>query len=422
MSTPAAVVHPPAVIPDRRLLLILSALMSFGSLSVDIYLPALPTIGRELHADTATLNLTLSTFLIGFSLGQLLWGPISDRVGRRLPIAIGLVLFAAGSIGCAMAGTIEHLLVWRAIQALGACAAPVLARAMVRDLYAREHAARMLSTLILVMAIAPLIGPIVGGQILLHASWRAIFWMLAVLGMLATAALVLLPETLPPSRRAVEPLSHTLKGYALCARDPALLGYAVSGGFFYAGVSAFVVGSPFAYIEYYGVSAQGYGWLFAINIAGMMVANSLNAKLMSRFGSARLFRAGVRILAFSGVWLILESHFGWGGLPGLVVPIVVFMSMNGLIVANSVAGALAGFPERAGTASSFLGALHFGSGIVSAWVVGALSTGTPSAMAWVMGVSGMASLAAAMIARRRVRALESALAADATGRGARLPS
>jgi DHA1 family bicyclomycin/chloramphenicol resistance-like MFS transporter len=236
-----------------------------------------------------------------------------------------------------------------------------------------------------------------------------------VFGVLAFASLAFLPETLPQARRAVEPLSHTLRGYSVLIRDPALLGYGLSGGFFYAGVYAFLIGSPYAYIEYYGVSPQSYGLLFALNVLGIMAVNSTNRQLLSRFGSERLFRAGVRILGVSGVVLAIDSHFELGGLVGLVIPIVVFMSMNGLIVANSVAGALSGFPERAGTASSLIGVMHYGAGIVSAALVGWLSNGTPSAMAWVMGVAGVGSFATAMASRYRVRTNAAAVEASRVG-------
>src|SRR3954464_5875488 len=172
-----------------RVLAILSALMGFASISTDLYLPAMPAMGRALGADAGTVELTVSGYLIGFSLGQLLWGPIGDRYGRRGPVAIGLVLFVIGSAGCALAGSAAGMIGWRGVQAVGACAGVVLARAMVRDLYAGERAAQMLSTLMTVMAVAPLLGPILGGQILAVAGWRAIFWTLVGVGVVTLAAL-----------------------------------------------------------------------------------------------------------------------------------------------------------------------------------------------------------------------------------------
>ncbi|WP_244539080.1 Bcr/CflA family multidrug efflux MFS transporter [Pseudomonas aeruginosa] len=385
---------------ELRLLLILSALMSFASVSTDMYLPALPTIGRALHTSEASIELTFSAFLVGFSLGQLLWGPISDRYGRRLPIAVGLVLFTIGSVGCALSATVTQMMAWRVVQALGACVGPVLSRAMVRDLYGREQSARMLSTLILIMGVAPLVGPLLGGQILAFWSWQGIFWTLAGVGVLTLASLLALPESLPPSRRSAMPLRHTFASYWELLGDVRLMGYALSGGFFYAGAYAFIVGTPFVYIEYYHVSPQAYGWLFGLNILGMMVANLVNRRLLTHFGSERLFHIGTRILAVTGVVLAINARFGWGGLPGLVVPIFLYMSMNGLIVANSVAGALSAFPHKAGSASSLLGAMHYGSGILTAAMLGWFSDGTPWTMAWIMGLTGLGSLATSLISTR----------------------
>lgn len=402
MSADAAGPRPPQTSAraggELRLLLILSALMSFASISTDMYLPALPTIARALQTSSASIELTFSAFLIGFSLGQLLWGPLSDRYGRRRPIAVGLLLFSVGSAGCALSLSVEQMMGWRIVQALGACVGPVLSRAMVRDLYGREDAARMLSTLILIMGVAPLLGPLLGGQILVFWSWQGIFWTLTAVGVLTLFSLLALPESLPPARRSHTPLRHTLAGYLALFGDVRLMGYALSGGFFYAGAYAFIVGTPFAYIEYYRVSPQAYGWLFALNIAGMMLTNYINARLLRRVGSERLFRLGTWILAVSGGVLVVNARFAWGGLPGLLVPLFFYMSMNGLIVANSVAGALAAFPHKAGSASSLLGALHYGSGIFSAALVGRCADGTPWPMAWIMGAAGLGSLLTSLAA------------------------
>ena len=183
-----------------RVLAVLSTLMGFASISTDLYLPAMPAMSRALSADAGTVEWTISGYLIGFSLGQLLWGPIGDRHGRRAPVAIGLLLFVIGSAGCALAGSAWAMIGWRVVQAVGACAGVVLARAMVRDLYESYRAAQMLSTLMTVMAIAPLLGPILGGQILAFAGWRAIFWTLVGIGLATLAALFTLPETLPRER------------------------------------------------------------------------------------------------------------------------------------------------------------------------------------------------------------------------------
>ena len=382
---------------DLRVLVILSALMSFSSISTDMYLPALPTLVDELHTDIGLVELTISTFLIGFSIGQLFWGPISDRLGRRLPIAAGLLLFIVGSIGCATSASIGQMLGWRVVQAVGACAGPVLARAMVRDLYPRERSAQMLSILILMMAIAPLLGPLLGGQVLTVWSWRAIFWMLAIAGLLALIALWALPETLVSSHRSRAPLGSTLRSYLSLARDPRLIVYAVSGGFYYGGCYAFIAGTPFAYIDYYQVSPRVFGLLFGVNIVGLMVVNLINTRLVMRLGSERIFRLGTWIAALSGIALAVNAKFGWGGVAGLAIPIFCFMSVSGFIVANSVASALAAFPKQAGAASSLVGAMHYGSGVLSAAMLGWFADGTPWTMGWIVAAAGVGCLATALL-------------------------
>lgn len=374
-----------------RLLGILSLLMGFASISTDLYLPALPTMAATLGADPGTLELTISGYLIGFCLGQLFWGPIGDRYGRRAPIAVGLVLFVIGSAGCALAGSAPAMIGWRVVQAIGACASVVLARAMVRDLYTGNRAAQMLSTLMTVMAIAPLLGPILGGQILVWLGWRAIFWTLVAIGIVTLGLLQVLPETLPTERRAALRLGRALRHYADLLRERRLLGYAGAGAFFYGGLFAYIAGTPFAYIDYYHVPPQAYGLLFATAMLGIMGTNLVNSRLVTRFGSDRLLRWGSAMAACSGVALAIAAGTGLGGLWGLVVPLFLFVSMNGFIIANSIAGALSSFPDRAGAVSALVGSVQYGSGIVSSALVGLFADGTPWSMGWVIGLCGLGS-------------------------------
>jgi DHA1 family bicyclomycin/chloramphenicol resistance-like MFS transporter len=246
----------------------------------------------------------------------------------------------------------------------------------------------MLSTLMLVMGIAPLLGPIMGGQVLAIWSWQGIFWILVVFGLLALLSLLALPETLPKNRRSSQRLGEAMIGYVLLAGNRRLLAYAVSGGFFYGGIYAYLAGTPFAYITYYHVPAEAYGLLFGINIAGMMAANLVNSRLVMRLGADRLLRFGAVVAALSGVALALDAHFGWGGLIGLVVPLFFYISMLGFIVANSVAGALSAFPHKAGTASALVGACHYGAGVVSSAMVGWFADGSPWTMGWIIGLCG----------------------------------
>jgi MFS transporter, DHA1 family, multidrug resistance protein len=286
---------------------------------------------------------------------------------------------------------------WRVVQAVGACAGVVLARAMVRDLFEGDRAAQMLSTLMIVMAIAPLLGPIVGGQILALAGWRAIFWTLVGVGLATLAALFTLPETLPAERRSHEPLARALARYGELLLHRPLLGYAGAGGFFYGGMFAYIAGTPFAYITYHHVPPQLYGLLFGVAVVGIMASNLANSRLVTRFGSDRLLVRGTDVAALAGILLAVAARTGWGGLAGLVVPLFLFISATGFIVANSIVGALAGFSERAGAVSALVGAIQYGSGIIGSALVGAFADGTPWPMGGVIALAGIGSLLCARL-------------------------
>ncbi len=400
-SPPTA--SPPAATPPRlRVLAVLSALMGFASISTDLYLPAMPAMGRDLGADTGSIELTVSGFLIGFSLGQLFWGPLGDRYGRRLPVAVGLLFFVIGSAGCAISNSAGEMICWRVVQAVGACAGVVLARAMVRDLYEGSRAAQMLSTLMTVMAIAPLLGPIVGGQILALSGWRTIFWVLVAVGLATLAALFTIPETLAEERRNREPIMSALAGYACLIRNRRLLGFAAAGGFFYAGIYAYIAGTPFAYIDYYRVAPELYGIIFALGIVGIMATNMLNSRLVARLGTTTMLKIGTSGAMMSGLATLAAGMTGWGGLWALAALLLLFVSWSGLIVANSIGGALQDFPARAGAVSALVGALHYGSGIAGSAAVSALADGTPRPLALVTALAGIGSFASlSLVAARR---------------------
>ncbi|WP_205743413.1 multidrug effflux MFS transporter [Geobacter sp. FeAm09] len=383
-------------LPDSRpgwyVLAVLSLLMGFASISTDLYLPAMPLMGHSLHATTGMVEWTISGYLIGFSLGQLLWGPISDRYGRRMAVGSGLILFVVGSAGCALSDNVPTMIVWRVVQALGACASVALSRAMVRDLYHGTRAAQMLSTLITVMAVMPLVGPLVGGQIVAMASWRAIFWLLVVVGLVTLGALYTIPETLPVQHRNPEPLVRALLRYAELLQNRRLLGYLGVGGFLYAGMFAYVAGTPFAYISFYHFPARLYGLLFGLGIIGIMLANILNRWLVVRFGYDRVLLFGSVAAMGAGMWAGVAAHGGLGGLWGLVVPLFLFASTTGFIVANSITGALADFPHRAGAVSALTGAVQYGSGIFGSGLVGLWADGTPWPLGLVIAMSGIGCL------------------------------
>lgn len=386
------------------LLLLLSAIMGMGPLATNFYLPAMPIMSRTLGAQHGELELTISGYLVGFSFGQLVWGPIGDRYGRRGPMAVGLMLFIVASAGCALSTEASQVILWRMVQSLGACAGMVLGRAIVRDLYEGDRAAQMMSTLVSVIAIAPLVGPIAGGQILKFAPWQGIFWALVSIGAVALFGISRTSETLPRERRNTEPPARVFADYWRFLKNRRVIGYAVAGSFFYCGIYAYIAGTPFAYIQYYHMSADLYGLLFAVNIVSYMLTNMLNARVVRQAGGARMLLVGAVIAAVSGVALACAATTGAFGVWGLIAPLFVFISATGFIVANSVAGAMAPFPDRAGAVSALIGALHYTGGIVGSVLVSAFADGTPSALGWVVAFSGAGAAISAwlLVPRERV--------------------
>lgn len=370
-------------------ILILSGLMAFASLSTDIYLPAMPVMAAELQGDA---ELTITGFLIGFAVAQLIWGPIGDRLGRRTPLFIGMVLFIIGSVGCALSVSIDQIIFWRVFQALGACTGPMLARAMVRDLFARTRAAQMLSTLTIVMAIAPIIGPLLGGQLISVTSWHAIFWLLAGIGLLMLLALRWLPETLPPERRQQGSPLKAFHHYGQLLRNRIFIRYTLSLTCYYVAAYAFITGSPDVYIRYFGVEPQHYGWLFAVNILGLMTMSLVNRRLVQRYALGDLLKVALVVASLAMVAMAFSVKLHHGGLVGIALCVFLFFSMNGVIAATSTAAALDEAGEFAGSASAFIGALQYGSGIVSSLLLAGLHDGTPWTMTWIMEAFTLVSL------------------------------
>ena len=374
---------------------LLGVLMAFTSLSTDIYLPAMPVMQRDLQGN---VELTITGFLIGFALAQLIWGPVSDRIGRRKPLLIGVALFVVGSAGCALSTTLPEMVLWRMFQAFGACTGPMLARAMVRDIYVRQEAAQTLSTLTLVMAIAPIVGPLLGGQMIVFTTWHAIFWLLAVLGGLMWLALRWLPETHAPARRLTTPASGAWADYARLLRDRAFMPYTLSVTFFYVSAYAFIAGSPQVYIEHFHVDPQHYGWLFALNIVGVMIVSAINRRLVQYFSLDSLLRMSTGVAAVAMIAGVFSVADGAAlGLWGLAVPVLVFFSMNGIVAATATAAALDGVPLMAGSAAALIGSLQYGSGIVSTVLLARYGDGSPSLLVWVMAAFAVASAAMAWL-------------------------
>lgn len=371
-------------------LLILSALMAFTSLSVDIYLPALPAMSHDLRGDA---ELTVTGFLIGFTLAQLIWGPVADRIGRKTPLAVGMLLFTVGSVGCALSQTLPQIVFWRVFQAFGACVGPMLSRAMIRDLFGASQAARLLSTLVMIMAVAPIAGPLLGGVLLKIASWHAHFWLLAAIGALMFAAVFRLPESLPATRRARTPLWTAFADYRRLLTNRPFMRYTLCVTFFYIAAYAFITGSPKVYIGHFGIAPEYYGFWFGANIIGVMLLSAANRRLTRRFPLDILLKYATLTAAVAALLLVPAASLGiWG----VALPVFAVFSTNGIIAACANAAALASVDSKtAGSAAALIGALQYGSGIVSTLLLTAFSDGSPRAMVWIIAAAVVLSAAMA---------------------------
>lgn len=372
-----------------RITLILGALSAIAPLSIDMYLPSLPALERAFSTDAAASQHTVAAFFIGLAIGQLFYGPVADRYGRKPPLLFGLICFTLASAGCALAVNIESLTVLRFLQAVSGCAGMVVSRAVVRDLFDHRESARMFSLLMLIMGVAPILAPLAGGYLLVWLGWRAIFWALAVFGAACVAAVVFrLPETIPPTAPRAQ-LRHALAEYLSLLRDRRFLGYTLSGGFAQAGMFAYISGSPFVFIDLYGVPAEHYGWLFGANAVGIIGGSQVNRYLLQRFDPDRLL-ARANVVNFAcGLLVLLMAWTNVAGLPGILVPLFFYIAALGFTFPNASAGAMAPFPDQAGSASALLGGMQFGIAAVASIAVSALHDGTAMPMAGVIAACGL---------------------------------
>lgn len=381
--------------PVAGLIVILGALTAFGPLSIDMYLPGLPAIARDLGAEPALVQLTLSLFFIGLAFGQALYGPLSDRYGRRRPLLIGCAIYVAASVACALAPSAPALIAARLVQAIGGSAGMVIARSVVRDYFDANESARVFSLLMLVMGLAPITAPLIGGQLLAFVSWRAIFWVLVGFGLLCLLAVVLfLPESLPAERRSGAGIGAALRIYGRLLADRQFLGYALAGGLTSAAMFAYIAGSPFVVIELYGVSPQQYGWIFGANALGLILAAQVNRRLLAAFDGATIVSGTLLVSAGAALLLVLVAATGVGGLPALLIPLFVCIASGGFVGPNTTAAALVPYGQSAGSASALLGTLSFLIGTGTTSLVAVLQNGTALPMAGVMTACVLAALVA----------------------------
>ncbi|HYL18045.1 MAG TPA: Bcr/CflA family multidrug efflux MFS transporter [Burkholderiales bacterium] len=384
-----------------QLTVLLGALTAFAPMSIDMYLPSLPTLERAFSADAASVQLTLAAFFVGLALGQALYGPLVDRFGRRTPLYAGTTLYVLASAGCALAPGVHSLIVLRFAEALGGCAGVVVARAVVRDLFDEQESARMFSLMMLVMGVAPILAPLAGGYLLVRSGWRSIFWALAVFGALCLAgALLWLPETRPRRETPRHGIGGAVRAYGQLLADRRFLGCTLAGGFAQAGMFAYISGSPVVFIDLYGVPAEHYGWLFGLNALGLIAASQLNRRLLVTHSAARILARANYANATCGIVLVLLASTGTGGFAGILVPLFGYVASLGFVFPNSTALAMGPQGERAGSASALLGTVQFGAATLASMAVGFFHDGSARPMSAVIAVCGvLAVLAQRLLAR-----------------------
>ncbi len=350
---------------------LLTAMVALGPISTDIYLPSLPAIGAALGVGQGQVQLTLSVFLAGFAVSQLACGPLSDRFGRRPVILAGLVLYLAASLACAAATSIEMLILARFCQAVGACVGPVLGRAAVRDIYGRERAARMLSYMGMVMALAPAFGPILGGFLEVWFGWRANFLLVSAVALVLLAAtLAILPETNQwKSRDATRP-GRLLGNYRSLLRHRSYVGYVLIVACTYSGIFSFISGSSFVLIGLLGLSPEVYGFCFAAIVVGYMIGAFISGRFTVRIGLERMVQLGTAVQVAGGLAGLALYAADIVTVASIVGPVAVFMIGTGLAMPNAQAGAIGPFPRMAGAASALLGFCQMGLAAVVGIVVG----------------------------------------------------
>jgi len=391
----------------RRNIVVLGLLSTFGPISLDLYLPALPELAEELQASASAAQLSITACLLGLAVGQLVAGPLSDRYGRRRPLVVGLVLYVLTSAACAFAPSVSVLVLLRLLQGLSGAAGLVVARAVARDLYSGRELLVFFSRLILISGLAPVIAPVLGGQLSRVMSWRGIFIVLAGFGLvLLLAGLFGLPETLPPERRTAGGLRTTLRGFRRLLRDRLFVGAALSAGLSGASMFAYIAGGTFVLQEIYGLSPQGFSFVFGANSIGIMVMGQLAGRLAHTWAPSRVLALGL-LLNLVGAGALAVTVLAQLGLWFLVGSLLVMVSALGLVFPTSTTLALADYPDQAGTASSLLGLGQFLAGAVAAPLVGVAGTqsavplGIVALSASVGATAVFATLVVPVLRRRR---------------------
>ena len=375
-----------------KIVFILGLLAMLMPLSIDMYLPALPVISAQFGVPAGSAQMTLSTYILGFALGQLFYGPMADSLGRKPVILGGTLVFAAAAVACALAQTIDHLIIMRFFHGLAAAAASVVINALMRDIYPKEEFSRMMSFVMLVTTIAPLVAPMAGGAVLVWFSWHVIFWILALAALLASAMIFFfIDETLPVERRQKFHIRTTIGNFASLFRHKRVLSYMLASGFSFAGMFSFLSAGPFVYIELNHVSPQHFGYYFALNIVFLFIMTIINSRFVRRVGALNMFRSGLWIQFVMAIWLVVSAFLGVG-FWALVVGVAAFVGCVSMVSSNAMAVILDEFPHMAGTASSLAGTFRFGIGAIVGALLSMATFTTAWPMLWAMAFCATSSI------------------------------
>lgn len=377
-----------------RLALLLGSLSAFGALTIDMYLPAMPSMAQQLHTSAPLVQMTLTAFVVGLALFQVIVGPLSDAWGRRRPLLAGMALYLAGSLWCALAPTVGYLIAGRILQSLGAAAGTVLARAIVRDLFSGTAMTRFFSTLMVVNGVAPVVAPVIGGQLLALTTWRAVFLVLAAVGAVLLLAVVFaLPESLPDAKRAPAHLRATLRTFRTLVTDLHYLRYVLAAALMFAAVFAYISGSSFVLQDAYGLTAQQFSLVFGLNGLGIVLLGQVSGWLVGRAADEHtLLRVSLTVATLGSFGVLTCAVLGLP-LPLLLTCLFVVVSMLGIVLANATSLALSGHGSAAGAASSLQGLLQFLVGGLAAFAMNLPGQVTAVAMGTTMAICAAAALA-----------------------------
>lgn len=395
------------------LILILGSLTALGPFSIDMYLPGFPAIARDLHTTVAKVSLSLSGFFIGISAGQLLYGPLLDRFGRKKPLFIGLMLYIITSIGCAYASSIDALIILRCIQAIGSCAAAVASIAMVRDLFPVSENAKVFALLMLVVGVSPMIAPTVGGYVTSAFGWHAVFIVLMALGIInLLASMFGLPNSYKPDETISLKPAPIIRNFIQVLAEPQFYTYALTGSVAFAGLFAYVSGSPLLFMDIFAVKEETYGWIFAFLSIGLIGSSQVNTLLLKKYSSEQLIFASLICQAITGLIFLLGSLNGWFGLPETIGLLFIFLSCLGFASPNTSALSLAPFTKNAGSASALMGAIQMGLGTLASIAVSMFDTRSSLPMVAVMASTSVIALCILYFCRKTIK---TKVAADKDG-------